>query len=369
MSESKDQSIYSQCLYSAKNQTSKAKDMLIQQLSSTIFSPQAESSEVSLRPKKRLVRDNSYEEFSHGIKRVDTPTSSMLRPTDHSAEDLFGSFNKEIKPKKGKFLGQSASRESLLDKEKSIKKVFKCTPLLHLKKNDSPSKPPLIAPSHDKKTFTETKPRELTPNFYPKPEDTKVQEIQIKGLKPNDDELSIKQMCQGLHFIDISPVYDNVTGNCNGTANLKLRTHAKTPDFEQVKKNFADKGLEAMSINPQRGKKNNYLQSQVDFLDSSLQQEEKRLNANNLTSSERKRALLGTSDDLFGNSPGTGKWEGQKNDNSKIKEVRKVTENLKKWDSYRHLNTKSPITGSKVCAGGYSRPTISSRKKEIAYKE
>ncbi|OMJ91013.1 hypothetical protein SteCoe_6475 [Stentor coeruleus] len=369
MSESKDQSIYSQCIYSARNQTSKAKDMLIQQLSSSIFSPQSESSEIALRPKKRLFRDNSSEELSHGIKRVDTPTNLMLRPTDHSAEDLFGSFNNEIKQKKSTFLGQSASRESLLDKEKSIKKVVKCTPMLHLKKNDSPSKPPLVAPSHDRKTLTEAKIRDLTPNFYPKPEDTKVQEIQIKGLKPNDDELSIKQMCQGLHFIDISPVYDNVTGNCSGTANIKLRTHAKTPDIEKVKKSFADKGLEAISVTPQRGKKNNYLQSHIGFLDSSLQQEEKRLNANNLTSSERKRALLGTSDDLFGNSPGTGKWEGQKNDNPEIKEVRKATENLKKWDSYKHLNTKSPITGSKIYAGGYSRPTISSRKKEIAYKE
>ncbi|OMJ85640.1 hypothetical protein SteCoe_12987 [Stentor coeruleus] len=353
------------------NLIGKPKERLVQQLSSTIFSPQTGPCEFSFRPRKRLVRDNSVESVSHGIKRVDTPTSSMLRPMDHSPEDFFGPLCHDTNPKTTKNLNFSTSKENLQNNEKSYKKLVNYTPVLQLK-NDSNKKPSQISPNLDR-TYnfpeTDSKPRTSTPNFYPKPQDASVQEIEIKGLKQNDDELSIKQMCQGLHIIQICPNFDRITGNCSGTASLKLRIHAKTPDIEKVKANFIEKGLEATSITPLRGKKNNYLLTQVDFLNSSLQNEEKRLSGNNLTSTERKRVFLGTSDDLFGNSQGTGRWDGLTNDNSAIKEVRKVTENLKKWDSFKTLHTKSPIHLTKKSIGGYSRPTISSRKKEISYKD
>lgn len=353
------------------NLIGKPKERLVQQLSSTIFSPQTEGCEFIFRPRKRLVRDNSEESVSHGIKRVDTPTSIMLRPMDHSPEDFFGPLNHDKKPKTTKNLNLSNSKENLKNNEKSYKKLTNYTPVLQLK-NDSCSKYSQIPMNINKTPHllqTDSILRTATPNFYPKPQETCVQEIEIRGLKPNDDELSIKQMCQGLHIIKISPNFDNMTGNCSGTASLKLRTHAKTPDIEKVKANFIEKGLEATSITPLRGKKNNYLLTQVDFLNSSLQKEEKRLTGNNLTSTERKRLFLGTSDDLFGNSQGTGKWDGLTNECSAIKEVRKVTENLRKWDSFRTLHTKSPINLTKKSIGGYSRPTISSRKKDISYRD
>ncbi|OMJ88947.1 hypothetical protein SteCoe_8952 [Stentor coeruleus] len=353
------------------NLIGKPKERLLQQLSSTIFSPQTVPFEFSFRPRKRIVRDNSKESVSHGIKRVNTPTSIMLRPMDHSPEDFFGPLCHCPNPKTTKNLNFSASKENLESNEKSYKKPINHPPVLQPK--NGPYKKSFQKSPNTNKTLkilqNDSKLRTSTPNIYPKPQDPCIQEIEIKGLKPNDDELSIKKMCQGLHIINISPNFDNMTGNCSGTANLKLRTHAKTPDIEKIKANFIEKGLKATSITPSCGKKNNYLMTQVDFLNSSLQKEEKRLTGNNLTSTERKRLFLGTSDDLFGNSQGTGKWDGLITDSSTIKEVRKVTENLRKWDSFRTLHTKSPIYLTKKSIGGYSRPTISSRKKDISYKD
>jgi hypothetical protein len=67
---------------------SQSRERLIKQLSSSIFSTLSE--EIKFRPKKRLARDSSLEGFSHGSRRCDTPTSVMLKPLDHTANDFFG---------------------------------------------------------------------------------------------------------------------------------------------------------------------------------------------------------------------------------------------------------------------------------------
>ena len=287
---------------------SQSRERLIAQLSSSIFSPDMPSEDISFKPTKRLAKDNSAESFSHGMKRYGTPTSFMLRPLDHSSNDLFGDSPSDFYKKNLESSYVTAGR--LKKQEKKSAKIIGKPPKKEIiikekteeiPKNMSPQKLNIRASS-------EVKIREkIQPNVIPKSEDVRIENIMIKGLKPNDDEISIKELCKGVHIVEINPSIDNVTGNCSGNAQLKIRSYHNSSNLDKFKEKLIKKGLEVSDINSSIGKKNNYHCAGVDFLDSQLQQEEKRLVCNNLTSSERKRALLGTSDDLFGNSPGTGK--------------------------------------------------------------
>ena len=111
---------------------SKSKERLFQELSSSIFSQ--ENEEIVFRPKKKLFRDNSASSFSHGIKRVDTPTGTSLRPLDHSSEDLFGGMRLK-RPSQNQKISQSRDRIQPIFSENEKVKV---TPLF--KRN----KPPVI---------------------------------------------------------------------------------------------------------------------------------------------------------------------------------------------------------------------------------
>jgi hypothetical protein len=335
---------------------SQSRERLIHNLSSQIFSPGA-SQDIAFRPKKRLLRDTSEDSFSHGIKRTDTPTGYMLKPVDHSPNDLFGNSAKDINRKSLQSFYSPFYKPRYKNSEntETVKVLSKNSSFTNKQETKDIIKTKSITPLISRRTQFE--------NNIPKPQDAKVDFLQIKGLGVGDNESTIKRLCQGLHVVDINADIDNVTGECSGTARVKIRSYPNTYDIEKLKSNCLDRGLEVSYILTSNGKKNNYNASCRDFLDSQLQQEEKRLSTNNLSSDQRKRAILATSDDLFGNSPGTGKFEEYINETKKLKETHKTWETLKKWETIRKNNSKSPIFSKKTGTYNYSRPTISSTKK------
>jgi hypothetical protein len=71
------------------------------------------------------------------------------------------------------------------------------------------------------------KPLEIaTLNFcsFPKPEDAKVETLQITGLHPHDNELVLKSMAKYCHIVDVNTEFDNVKGICTGRGSISIRS-------------------------------------------------------------------------------------------------------------------------------------------------
>jgi hypothetical protein len=338
---------------------SESRIRLIKQLSSSIFSFSGSDPDNKFRSTKKISRDFSDTAFTHGGSRNQTPTSPYLRPVDHSINDLFGNFPTQfyrkdikgiytspaIKPRSKDQVFEKISNRRSLDISSGLRNH------VELKKD------------LNKKDLA----RSSSPNsdiLIPKPQEARIECISISGLKPFDDEISIKDMCRGLHLVQVNADLDNITGKCLGKANLQIRTNGKTSEVEMLKMKLIEKGLEVSFIASSRGRKNNYHGLRTNFLDSQLQKEEKRLNSNLLSSRERKRVILGTSDDLFGNSPGTGRWDTVESTQSDFKETKENRENLRKWEITKKLLNTSP--NKSKSSAGYSKPTISSASKYIS---
>lgn len=280
-----------------------------------------------LKTGKRIVRNSSFDRLSHGIPSNYTPTTDRLRPNDHSALDLFGS---SITPSR-----------------------------IYHKKSDLPKTPEKVSITPSRLL----KPRPKTPNFIPKPENIAVKTLQISGLGANDDEISIKKLCQGMHVVELQANIDNVTGKCNGVAAVKVRANLKSSELDQFKLSLMDKGLDVRDLNENKGIRNSPFSANRTFLDPNLQKEEKRLSGNFLNSDQRKKVNLATSEDLFGNSPGTGKYLVTETSSNDLKDIKSTLESLRKWDSLKQIRNENSKTPTKLQNAGYLKSTISSKNK------
>lgn len=333
---------------------------LISQLSSSIFSPTPETHSIPYRPSKKMTRDSNDINFSNGCQRSQTPTISYLKPLDHSSVDFFGQLYSNyshktpstptdsfIKSKRLFALDKISNRYSISSPHSSS-----TTKLQTLKNPITLSTNP-ITPS--KNSFIKPK--------QPKPQDPTVESISISGLKTSDNDSTLKQLCKGLHIIQINTSIDNLTGSCLGKATLQIRAGGDKKDLERLKSKILNNGYQISAVASARGKKNQVCNLGTDFLDPRLQDKEKVFPSVRLSSRERKIAILSTSDDLFGNTPGTGKWCSGQDSGINLKEARANRENLRMWDFTRQAGDRSP----RRCAtnqSNYSRATLSSRNKE-----
>jgi hypothetical protein len=161
--------------------------------------------------------------------------------------------------------------------------------------------------------------------------------------------------------VNISSEVDNLTGKSLGKATISIRTN-DSKQIESLKYRLLNQGLQVSAISARPGKKNNFHTAGVHFLNSKLQQEEKRLNGNLLSCRERKMALLSSDQELFGNT--RRGFEEITNRSFDVKESRKTSECLRMWQITKSVCVKSP-SGKGSLAFSYSRPTISSTFKIV----
>ncbi|OMJ74860.1 hypothetical protein SteCoe_26113 [Stentor coeruleus] len=64
----------------------------------------------------------------------------------------------------------------------------------------------------------------LNSSSFPKPEDAKVETLQITGLHPHDNELVLKSMAKYCHIVDVNTEFDNVKGICTGRGSISIRS-------------------------------------------------------------------------------------------------------------------------------------------------
>ena len=67
----------------------------------------------------------------------------------------------------------------------------------------------------------------------PKPFETKLEVLQISGLKPYDNEASLKKIANK-HHIEVDTEFDNVKGICTGKGKISIRSFPNEKNKEQL---------------------------------------------------------------------------------------------------------------------------------------
>lgn len=205
----------------------------------------------------------------------------QLRATDHNYSDLFGREFSHVK--------------------QSTKPRF--TPVLQ-------SRAPIHLPSA--KAVKQCTLSTGTTRAVPAPQEACVDTYQVKGLKPGAEERSIKRLCAGLHVVAVDTSMDDIAGECKGKATVTLRHFPGSDSEARLNVSLASAGLEVSPYRPKLARQNHYnALAGRDFLDCHSQREEKRLADRALTPVLSKMRELESSDDLYGSSPGTGRWSKQ----------------------------------------------------------
>lgn len=80
--------------------------------------------------------------------------------------------------------------------------------------------------------------------YFPKPEEAKVETIQITGLKPHDNENVLKSIAQKYHVVEVNTEFDNVKGICTGNGKIVIRSFPSKNDKNELVFKLKNKGFD-----------------------------------------------------------------------------------------------------------------------------
>ena len=83
-----------------------------------------------------------------------------------------------------------------------------------------------------------------TTENFPKPEEAKVETIQISGLRPYDNESVLKGLAQKYHVIQVNTEFDNVKGICTGQGKIVIRSFQSQRDKEELVLKLRNNGFD-----------------------------------------------------------------------------------------------------------------------------
>ena len=220
------------------------KEIMKKQRSSSIFSQQSEEDFSKVRPNKRLSQDFSDKTTSYIRTRNKHSESPNYRPCDHSISDIFGDYPSEYYRKDIR----GYSKDHLL-KPRNTEPDF--SDKIHNKRPSTNASFHNISNENSKfrrksieflnfqlgeELSNKSRSKSVLKNIGNTKNQTSITEnIVINGLKPQDDEITIKSLCQGLHIIKIQTEIDNFTGKCLGKATLQMRAHESSSEIDCLK--------------------------------------------------------------------------------------------------------------------------------------
>lgn len=120
-----------------------------------------------------------------------------------------------------------------------------------------------------------------------------IENIEIVGLNPKEDDFSVKALCKGVHVIAVNTDINNITGQCTGKAFLSIREHSQYGHLDKLKLNLAQKGLTVKYPSSVRGRKNSY-SSTRELLDREIKQPTDEEAFGSLKSQKSKRYMQST---------------------------------------------------------------------------
>ena len=84
----------------------------------------------------------------------------------------------------------------------------------------------------------------FTTENFPKPEEAKVETIQISGLRPYDNESVLKSLAQKYHVVQVNADFDNVKGVCTGQGKIVIRSFPSKGDKEELVLKLRNNGFD-----------------------------------------------------------------------------------------------------------------------------
>lgn len=82
-----------------------------------------------------------------------------------------------------------------------------------------------------------------TENF-PKPDEAKVETIEVTGLRPYDNEKVLKSIAQKYHVVEVNTEFDNLKGVCTGNGKIVIRSFQSNRDRNELVCKLKNKGFD-----------------------------------------------------------------------------------------------------------------------------
>lgn len=152
----------------------------------------------------------------------------------------------------------------------------------------------------------------LEPEPRPQRTQDEVITFSVSGLSPYDFEKQIRAAAKGVHIVAINPNVNNISGACNGTAQVAIRN-----GHERFRLNVAYAGYGIQEVEPEMRSR-----TSTTSKDNWMSTNQVPVNGDIDAESIRKRNES-TTDNVFGGNKGCGKWHGeiQRNEDWKDRET------------------------------------------------
>ena len=171
--------------------------------------------------------------------------------------------------------------------------------------------------------------------------------LHLSGLSASTSEFSIRELCKNVQIIEFKSFRNHITGTSSSTASITVR--ANETSIASVRSALEKQGLKIEASSVSLGKKNNYSElAHVDFLDQYVNRE---------SSKTPIKHHLETSQDVFGSSPGVGRYHSGK----KIRDKQAVV--LQTWNFVKNLKKEERLDENFNSLPNYMRSTQSSVRK------
>lgn len=332
-------------------------------------------------PEERRRLEGASSVFGPGpLHPANSDPSPPVRPTDRNYSDLFGREFSQPRCKEPGLTPSSASWKNARyeAKPQPVDSDYSPSRFRDQQLRSTLDRPvsPLPEPAED----LYSKPISLQPQdlkrfnlnqadigAIPRPEEAKLDTFVIKGLGPRDDVQTVRQLCQGLHVVSIETANDDIKGTCEGQAKVVLRHFPGSEATERLRRSVAASGLALSQFTQDVKRKSNYTDlANRSFLDHQVELESRGPDNEALTPHMSKMRLLESSADVYGSSPGVGRWPASWKDNpASVPQDKTAFSQAQQWEGVRKAKSPAPQAGRGLVRpdSGFLQSTEASRNR------
>jgi len=335
-----------------------------------------------IAPEERRRLEGASSVFGAGpLPPPNSDPSPPVRPTDRNYSDLFGrEFSQPRSHPKETLTPSSASWKDAHYEAKAqpVDSDYSPSRFRDQQLRSTFDRP--VSPTPEPAEDLSSKPVSLQPQdlkrfnlnqadigVLPRPEEAQLDTFVIKGLGPRDDVQTVRQLCQGLHIVSIETENDDIKGTCEGQAKVVLRHFPGSEATERLRKNVAANGLGLSQFTQDIKRKSNYTElANRSFLDHQVELEARKPDNEALTPHMSKMRLLESSADVYGSSPGVGRWPASWKDNpASVPSDKTAFSQAQQWDGVRKAKSPAPQAGKALVRpdSGFLQSTEAARNR------
>ena len=171
--------------------------------------------------------------------------------------------------------------------------------------------------------------------------------LKLTGLSSSTSEFSIREACKNVQILGFKSSHNHITGASSGTASVTIK--ACESSLASIQSSLQKQGLQVELSPVSLGKKNNYSElAHVDFLNQYVNRD---------SSKTPVKHHLESSQDVFGSSPGVGRYHSGK----KVRDQQALV--LQNWNFVKNPKKEEKLNENLNSLPSYMRSTQSSARK------